>query len=120
MYGEEMDEFMKVRNENDPEGMFLGEWHYRVLPTAALGEKALGEREKGRRKMGNRFGDGVEWIGQEGKAAMDSEEEKGLFGRVWKGGKDDGMEPESPSPPATATSEESFDYLAKGEASVHE
>ena len=50
----------------------------------------------------------------EGQAVMDSEEEKGVFGRVWKG------EPESPSPPATATSEESFDYLAKGEASVHE
>jgi D-arabinono-1,4-lactone oxidase len=120
MYGEEMDEFMKVRNENDPEGMFLGEWHYRVLPTAALGERALGDREKGRRKMGNGFGDGVEWIGQEGEAVMDSEEGNDPFGRIWKGRKGGGMEPESPSPPATATSEESFDYLAKGEASVHE
>ena len=120
MYGEDMEEFMKVRNENDPEGMFLGEWHHRVLPIANSGEKVLGEREKGRRKMGKGFGDSVEWIGQEWKAAVESEDEKGPLVQALKEGKDGGLETESPSPPATATSEESFDYLAKGEASVHE
>jgi D-arabinono-1,4-lactone oxidase len=114
MYGEDMDEFMKVRNENDPEGMFLGEWHYRVLPIA---DKPLGEREKRRRRMGKGFGDSVEWTGQEGQVVLESEEQKGPLVRTLK---DSQLETESPSPPATATSEESFDYLAKGEASVHE
>jgi D-arabinono-1,4-lactone oxidase len=120
MYGKDMEEFMKVRNENDPEGMFLGEWHYRVLPVAELGEKPLGEREKGRKKMGKGFGDSVEWTGREGKVVVESEEEKGPLVQVLKEVKDGGLETDSPSPPATATSEESFDYLAKGEASVHE
>ena len=120
MYGGDMDEFMKVRNENDPEGMFLGEWHYRVLPIANSGEKPLGERERGRRKMGQGFGDSVEWTGQEAKVVVEREEDKGPLVQALKEGKDGGLETESPSPPATATSEESFDYLAKGEASVHE
>jgi D-arabinono-1,4-lactone oxidase len=120
-----MDEFMKVRDEHDPEGMFLGEWHHRVLPVAE--SKALGEREKGRRKMGRGFGDSVEWTGLEGKApaAAESEQENGPLAQVLKQAKDHGglhteRDTDSPSPPATATSEESFDYLAKGEASVHE
>jgi D-arabinono-1,4-lactone oxidase len=31
MYGENMTEFKKVRNEADPEGMFLGSWHRKYL-----------------------------------------------------------------------------------------
>jgi D-arabinono-1,4-lactone oxidase len=123
MYGNDMDEFMKVRDENDPEGMFLGEWHYRVLPITESGEKPLGEREKGRRRMGKGFGDSIEWIGQEGKVMEmvgGSKKDQGPLLQALKEGKDGGLETDSPSPPATATSEESFDYLAKGEASVHE
>jgi D-arabinono-1,4-lactone oxidase len=111
---------MKVRNENDPEGMFLGAWHYRVLPIAGSGEMPLGEREKGRRRMGKCFGDSIEWTGHEGKAVMEGENGHGRLVQALKEGKDGGLETDSPSPPATATSDDSFDYLAKGEASVHE
>jgi len=114
---------MKIRDENDPEGMFLGEWHYRVLPLEA---KALSEREKGRAWMGKGFGDALEWFGGRADPSVGSEGEKGPLEQVLKEGNVRNlngmgdMETDSPSPPATATSEESFDYLAKGEASMHE
>lgn len=46
MYGEDLDRWMSVRNEVDPEGMFLGAWHRRnlfggVAPTFALEEKEI-------------------------------------------------------------------------------
>jgi len=109
MYGKDMEDWTKVRNEIDPNGMFVGEWHRRNLPLGAPGDAdryPMEESEKGRRKTGH--GDAVEWLGHivstsDGKIA----EKEDLGG-------------DSPSPPTTATSEESFDYLAKGEASVHE
>ena len=121
-YGEEMSEFMKVRDEADPEGMFLGEWHQRNLPLqGAEGRKAgLGLREEEARRtkkgFGWGFGDAVLWEGRQ-VASIDDGDAGGMFsqGEVEdKKGADD-----TPSPPATSTSEESFDYMAKGEASVY-
>lgn len=120
MYGNDLDEYLKVRNEVDPEGMFLGEWHRRfLLPSYEDNgdSKAfpLEEKEKTRTKIGSAGdGDGVLWIGEKAASPQSAEQK-----RVIAGGssEDEGSSP-SPSPPMTATSEESFDYLAKGEASV--
>lgn len=65
-YGSNLDEFLRVRNEVDPEGMFLGAWHRRtILPpktelsTFPLEEKEVILRE---RKTG-----GVDWIGEQAR-----------------------------------------------------
>jgi D-arabinono-1,4-lactone oxidase len=50
MYGEQLAEWRRVRGEHDPEGMFLGEWHRRVI----MGDGprlALEERESSRGKF---------------------------------------------------------------------
>lgn len=127
MYGADMDEWLKVRNEVDPDGMFVGEWHRRNLPLPIPGgEKAdprdgpqvlpLEEREKSRCKFAQPgAGDGLEWIGDkrwqltsEGQIPSSSGEKE----------KDYPATTSAPSPPMTATSEESFDLMAQGEASI--
>ncbi|RMD43609.1 hypothetical protein DV735_g1550, partial [Chaetothyriales sp. CBS 134920] len=70
MYGSDLAEFVRIRDEADPQGLFVGEWHRRNLPISDA-------------------------VGFEAEAAK------------------------LPSPPLTSTSEESFDYMAKGEASVY-
>jgi D-arabinono-1,4-lactone oxidase len=52
-YGDDMSEFLRVRNEVDPEGMFLGAWHRRtILPSKAempafpLEEKEVVRRQR--------------------------------------------------------------------------
>lgn len=117
-YGEDMDEWLAVRQEVDPEGMFLGEWHQRTLPLVGPTEPPNGddrlplmERESDRRNASiSGAGDGVEWIGdcrwKRHSEYGASEEDKQTPGV-------------SVSSPMTATSEESFDLLAKGEASIH-
>ena len=61
-----MSEFLRVRNEVDPEGMFLGAWHRRILlpskdelPAFSLEEKEVLRRE---RRTG-----GVDWIGEQAR-----------------------------------------------------
>lgn len=138
LYGEDMDEWLKVRQEVDPDGMFLGEWHYRNLPLSVTADTEddteirgrpdinalpLLEREVIRRHAGfEGAGDGVEWIGdkrwqevsdeeqvqrrrRQNVAVMDESEEKRFF------------EYET-SETGTVASEESFDLMAAGEASI--
>lgn len=113
MYGEDMAEFLQIRNESDPDGMFLGEWHRRNLLPDRTGESVypLGEREKERKKFRRSgTGDGVEWVGdrswlQEEVSGISLDDEK------------DANTPSS-SRPMTSASDESFDYLVHGEASV--
>ncbi|KAI2396906.1 D-arabinono-1,4-lactone oxidase [Ophidiomyces ophidiicola] len=113
MYGNDLDEWLQARNEADPEGMFLGEWHRRTLLPAQKIESddpfPLAEREQERRRFGKfGAGDGLEWIGKKAWTRITDQTEEGE-----KNGT-----PSTPSPPATTTSEESFDYLARGEASI--
>lgn len=110
LYGDDMDQWLAAREEVDPEGMFVGEWHRRNLPlvdpeTAGRDDRlSLLERERERRPLGiSGAGDGIEWIGDCRHENYPS-----------------GLPADHPasSPPMTATSEESFDLLAKGEASI--
>ena len=120
-YGEDMKKFLTVRGEVDPDGMFLGEWHHRNLPIE--GTLPLQELEKTRGKIREHgTGDGIEWVGDKRwnkgtEHEGEGEERGGRNDTISEGGRPrerDG----SLSPPMTATSEESFDLLAKGEASV--
>jgi D-arabinono-1,4-lactone oxidase len=106
MYGEDMKEWLKIRNESDPDEMFVGEWHRRNLPLGQPGASSMAEREKERRPTGE--GDALEWVGQRAVPLQVRETQEM-----------DSSQASSPSPPMTATSEESFDYLAKGEASMY-
>lgn len=115
LYKDDMDEWLKVRQEVDPEGMFLGEWHCRNLPLVAPSDHQdqlpLVERESECRKVNiSGAGDGLEWIGERRWKTQNHLEEDRMSE----------LPPDhsAPSPPTTATSEESFDLLSKGEASI--
>lgn len=93
-YRDDLSEFLRVRNEVDPDGMFLGAWHRRCIlpPKADMPAFPLEEKEVVRRQR--RTG-GVDWIGEQA--------------RWWDGGIDvfekNGSE-----------SGESFDLMAGAEA----
>ncbi|KAJ5091313.1 L-gulonolactone/D-arabinono-1,4-lactone oxidase [Penicillium alfredii] len=119
-YGQDMDEWLTVRQEVDPDGMFVGEWHCRHLPLTPADDTPdprerlpLLERERERRRPDiSGAGDGIEWVGDrrwKTQPAQPFVDEKSTYE----------LPPDhAPSPPTTATSEESFDLLAKGEASI--
>lgn len=121
LYAEDMDEWLKVRQEVDPEGMFLGEWHRRNLPLLDLSEQGtrdrsdrlpLLERESERRTLNiSGAGDGVEWVGDRLTQGHDER-------RFSHESRYEEPNHSAPSPPTTTTSEESFDLLAEGEASI--
>jgi len=124
MYGDDMSAFMKVRDESDPEGMFLGEWHQRTLPLnvdrAGNGAQGKGgltlmeeEVRRSKKGLGWGFGDGLLWEGRRIGGARTADDDGEYSDDEANAGDD------TPSPPATTTSEESFDYMAKGEASVY-
>ncbi len=121
MYGKDMSAFLRIRDESDPDGMFLGEWHKRNLPLQVHGQggqkgASLGlmeeELRRTRKGLGWGYGDGVLWEGR--LAASNSQDEEAKSTTSMSKGSDG-----TPSPPATTTSEESFDYMAKGEASMY-
>lgn len=95
VYGEDLDDFLDVRSEVDPQGMFIGAWHRRTIlpprneqPTLMLEEKEVVRREH---KNG-----GEDWIGEQA--------------RWWDGGVDV-FEKKNGS-----ESGESFDLMAEAEA----
>lgn len=106
LYGDDMKEYLKTRNEADPDEMFVGAWHRRNLPLGQPGANSMAEIEKSRKPKGD--GDALEWLGQRAVPIP-----------VKEAPEKDSSQGSSPSPPMTATSEESFDYLAKGEASMY-
>ncbi|KAL1616066.1 D-arabinono-1,4-lactone oxidase [Neofusicoccum ribis] len=87
MYGPELDQWLAVRNDVDPDGMFTGAWHRRVLlpPVQQLPRMALEEKEIARR---SRRSGGVDWIGEQA---------------VWR-------------TPRSSSSQESFDVMHGAEA----
>jgi D-arabinono-1,4-lactone oxidase len=92
-YGSDLDEYNRVRNEVDPEGMFLGAWHRRTILPSKIEQPLLALEEKEVMRRDRRTG-GVDWIGEQA--------------RWWDGGVDvfeKGSE-----------SGESFDLMAGAEA----
>ncbi|KAF2010800.1 L-gulonolactone/D-arabinono-1,4-lactone oxidase [Aaosphaeria arxii CBS 175.79] len=97
VYDTDLDDFLRVRNEVDPDGMFLGAWHRRTIlpPRSELPIFPLEEKEVVRR---DRSTGGADWIGQQA--------------RWWDGGEDVFEKKD-----ITETgSEESFDLMAGAEA----
>ncbi|OJD15026.1 hypothetical protein AJ78_04681 [Emergomyces pasteurianus Ep9510] len=136
LYGHDLEEWLRVRNSADLDGMFLGEWHLRNLIPMPSNDDAgvdgrlsfpLAEREKLRQKLkGLRgAGDALEYVGN--REWLDGPSSTGFAGSrrrqtegsavAEKGDHNEGQF-DPPSPPTTAASEESFDHLAHGEASV--
>ncbi|KKY26942.1 putative sugarlactone [Diplodia seriata] len=64
LYGPDLDAFLAVRRRVDPDGMFAGAWHRRVLlpPAAECPRMPLEEREVARRP---RRAGGVDFIGEQ-------------------------------------------------------
>lgn len=56
----ELGEWLRIRNEVDPEGMFVGDWHRRLL----LDEEMNLQLEERKVKTKAAWGGGVEWFGQ--------------------------------------------------------
>lgn len=111
MYGAEMEKFMQVRNESDPDGMFLGHWHMQNLPVDAVIEE-----EVSRRRMGLGWGDAILWEGMvKDSTALGGDESGARFA----GTNADGENTPTAMSMTSRTSEESFDMMAKGEASVY-
>ena len=111
-YGKDMEKFMEIRDESDPDGMFLGRWHAQNLP---IDDRPFAEEEIGTRRMGIGWGDAVLWEG-----AMKDMPELGENGGV-RFLDADGAGDSTPTTMSltSRTSEESFDFMAKGEASVY-
>ncbi|KAF2274768.1 uncharacterized protein EI97DRAFT_502584 [Westerdykella ornata] len=97
VYGSDLDDYLRVRNEVDPEGMFLGAWHRRTIlpPRAEMPVFPLEEKEIVRRE---RSSGGTDWVGEQA--------------RWWDGGADVFMKTNT----ARSESEESFDLMAGAEA----
>ncbi|KAF2194688.1 L-gulonolactone/D-arabinono-1,4-lactone oxidase [Zopfia rhizophila CBS 207.26] len=95
VYQTNLDDYLRVRNEVDPEGMFIGSWHRRTIlpprsemPVLPLEEKQVVTRQ---RRSG-----GTDWVGEQA--------------RWWDGGVDVFMKRSG------SESEESFDLMAGAEA----
>lgn len=98
MYGENLDEYKRIRNDADPEGMFVGSWHRRYLFVNDP-KFALEEVEIGREKV--RSGGGVE-----------------VFGRIMAVGKRSELDEKGKDAALSrpTSSQSSFDLLHGGEA----
>jgi D-arabinono-1,4-lactone oxidase len=97
VYKSDLDDYLHVRNEVDPDGMFIGAWHRRTIlpPKNEVPLFPLEEKEVVRRN--HRTG-GADWIGEQARwwdAGMD------LFAKTSAEGSESG---------------ESFDLMAEAEA----
>jgi D-arabinono-1,4-lactone oxidase len=104
LLGDDLKKWSKVRNEADPEGMFLGEWHRRSLGLGLGNEFPLEEHELSRTKASN---GGQMWIGEVAGAYSPSVEVPD------KPAKQTVEKPESPSASSSASS---FDMMHGAEA----
>ena len=118
MYGDALSQWLKVRQDVDPDGMFAGHWHRRmVLPeTTELPLLPLEEQEVATR---NATQGGLIWYGDKGERGIDAPlhvDTKASDGRSWWFGGSGSGELEKPL--RSSSSEESFDVLHGAEASV--
>lgn len=103
MFGNDMQEWIRVRNEADPEGMFLGEWHRRDLPFPSETKFALQEREIARRKARN---GGQFWVGEIPSSESSARDAYALSAEKLAG----------PVSPSASSSDESFNLMHEAEA----
>ena len=102
-FGDDLQKWTQVRNEADPEGMFLGDWHRRNLGLGQTSPFSLEEREVSRTKASN---GGQIWVGklEEAKSSTPNTAEI-LHER-----------PSSAESPSASSSGESFDMMHGAEA----
>jgi len=100
--GEDLKKWMKVRNESDPEGMFVGAWHRETFGLGLPSDLALEEHEVSRSTASN---GGQYWIGKVdgGEAVTFATQETPRA-------------PEATDSPTPSSSGESFDMIAGAEA----
>lgn len=98
--GDDLKKWTKVRNEADPEGMFLGEWHKRSLGLSAF---PLEEQEVARTKAAD---GGQFWVG----------EIDGSRSRAREVGSAEQRRSAKANSPSASSSGESFDMLHGAEA----
>lgn len=102
--GEDLNKWVKVRNEADPEGMFLGAWHRQTFGQGLLTEFALEEQEVSRTKASN---GGQFWVG-----AVDASRAEALAFAT----QEHPRATESGDSPTPSSSGESFDMMHGAEA----
>jgi D-arabinono-1,4-lactone oxidase len=100
-FGDDLKKWTKIRNEADPEGMFLGEWHRRTLGLGKDSELSLVEREVSRTKAAD---GGQMWAGEV------------IGGRSRAAAADMFQAREKTESPSASSSGESFDYMHGAEA----
>jgi D-arabinono-1,4-lactone oxidase len=100
VFGDDLVKWTKIRNEADPEGMFLGEWHRRALGLGEDSEFALEEREVSRTKASN---GGQVWVGEISNARSRATED--LY-----------QSRDKTESPSASSSGESFDMMHGAEA----
>lgn len=105
LLGDDLKKWVKVRNEADPEGMFLGAWHRQTLGSALSADFALEEQEVSRTKASN---GGQYWVG-----TIDSSRAEALTFATAEQSKAAESSGDSPTP---SSSGESFDMMHGAEA----
>ncbi|KAF2261785.1 L-gulonolactone/D-arabinono-1,4-lactone oxidase [Lojkania enalia] len=95
VYKTDLDDYLRVRSEVDPDGMFIGAWHRRTILPPRNEFPVLPLEEKEIVRHGRRTG-GSDWVGEQA--------------RWWDGGMDVFIKTNG------SESEESFDLMAGAEA----
>lgn len=105
LLGDNLKKWVKVRNEADPEGMFLGAWHRQTLGQALHNDFALEEHEVSRTKASN---GGQYWVGE-----LDASKAPPLTFTTTEPARGFESSGDSPTP---SSSGESFDMMHGAEA----
>ena len=86
MFGENLTQYLKVRNETDPDGVFVGAWHRRYILPAETPAFACEEKELARTKAAN---GGQNWFGDLKSWPRSADEKSALLSSVEGGEYDD-------------------------------
>jgi len=125
MYGENLTRWLRVRDSVDPDGMFMGDWHRRLLmPETGDGGEALALEERHQMTKHNSQKGGKVWYGEQPANSLPEAKPRELFhnekgatspdGVTTGSGKD--RRQASPQHSLTSkSSEESFDQIAQAE-----
>ncbi|KAI9741738.1 MAG: D-arabinono-1,4-lactone oxidase [Cirrosporium novae-zelandiae] len=113
MYGQDLESWRKVRRDVDPDGLFAGAWHRRLI-LSEQDKLILEEREKPRRGERQRFEGGRMWVGEQTHSESEEEEPINEVERKRR----ESESGTSVGAQSTADSVGSFDMMMGAEASV--